>query len=215
MVGWPVIGLLDRLPWADHDGVSEVFSTEKREGVAASGCLALRHAPPVPSPVLDALNKKAYLSHTWAARRLTATACKTAFAPQISPLSPSLPCLIRCSALMLRGSLNNCPLRGLKRPMEGACPPWLFFAAPCILAFAVWVAASHDALGVNCGQSLALTGIHQPAAPNHCVWRQRIKPGWMISPRLKLGHMDWAAVVWGQPRTSHGLEKRADTLAGC
>lgn len=50
MIGWLVIGLLGRLPHAAHDGVSEVFSTEKREGVAASGCLALRHAPPVPSP---------------------------------------------------------------------------------------------------------------------------------------------------------------------
>lgn len=54
MIGWPVIGLLsmkmDRLPRADHDGGSGVFSTEKRRGCALLWLLALRLAPPAPSP---------------------------------------------------------------------------------------------------------------------------------------------------------------------
>lgn len=55
MIGWPVIGLLsmkmDRLPGADHDGGSGVFSTEKRRGCALLWLLALRLAPPAPSPL--------------------------------------------------------------------------------------------------------------------------------------------------------------------
>lgn len=71
MVGWPVIGLLsmkmDRLPRADHDEGSGVFSTEKRRGV----CFAMAAGPaacatrPEP-PWLDALNLRPYLSSAWA-----------------------------------------------------------------------------------------------------------------------------------------------------
>ena len=82
MIGWPVIGLLsmkmDRLPWADHDVVPGVFSTEKsRVCFAMAAGPAARTTRPE-SPWLDALNMKPYLSPTWAALRLIATACETA-----------------------------------------------------------------------------------------------------------------------------------------
>ena len=54
MIGWPVIGLLsmkmDRLPRADHDGGSGVFSTEKRRVcfalVAGPAACTARPEPP-------------------------------------------------------------------------------------------------------------------------------------------------------------------------
>lgn len=51
MIEWPVIGLLGGLPQADHDVVPGVFSTEKRRGCALLWLLALRLAPPAPSPL--------------------------------------------------------------------------------------------------------------------------------------------------------------------
>lgn len=65
MIGWPVIGLLGGLPQAAHDGVLEVFSTEKRRGVLCYGCwpCGLRHPPRAPE--LDVLNKRPYFRHAW------------------------------------------------------------------------------------------------------------------------------------------------------
>lgn len=87
MIGWPVIGLLDRLPWADHDVVPGVFSTEKSRVYFAMAAGPAARATRPESPWLDALNKKPYLSHTWAARRLTVA--------KTTPLSLYCPCLLR------------------------------------------------------------------------------------------------------------------------
>lgn len=50
MIGWPVIGLLGGLPQAAHDGVPEVFSTEKRRAcfalVAGPAACTARPEPP-------------------------------------------------------------------------------------------------------------------------------------------------------------------------
>ena len=66
MVGWPVIGLLGKLPRADHDGgFGSLFYGEK-EGVLCFGCwpCGTHHPPRTAQP--DALNIKPHLSFIWA-----------------------------------------------------------------------------------------------------------------------------------------------------
>lgn len=147
-IAW-IIGLLpdlrpDRLPQAAHDWVSEVFSTEKRRGVLCFGCwpCGLCHPPRAPLARCPEYMRP-YLSPTWAARPADSDCLQNGFcspnntpepilpmpAPQpCYPLRcPYRPCLPRGLAayacLSCSAKRSHGPRWGLKRRMEGACPP--------------------------------------------------------------------------------------------
>lgn len=66
MVGWPVIGLLGKLPRADHDGGFWSLFYGEKEGVLCFGCWPCGMHRPPRAPELDVLNKRPYFRHAWA-----------------------------------------------------------------------------------------------------------------------------------------------------
>lgn len=130
MIGWPVIGLLGGLPQAAHDGVPEVFSTEKRRAsFALAAGPAVRATRPEP-PWLDALNMKPYLSPTLAALRLTAAVCEMVFCATNDNPEPILPMPAPLLCADAVGQLERLPPAGPAIAYGGRWPALALLCGP-------------------------------------------------------------------------------------